>query len=403
MFKYNYDYYNDKLFNYKQKIIDRFNIRKETSRKVILKRYSQEVYYKFSLLVRTLMSIYKDNFDIQIDDIVLNSKLFTNSYGFNDKKEFFIATGLIIKDFKIFIKYPEITIVNSTGLKHIIKDLFVTIIFTIKEDKIIFGNIHGFRATLSDIEYSCGYLHSHLPGKHNYFEVSDFLEKRKFCTGRGQIIDSLLTELNVDTYTEESLTMFFLQLNNYVKWESIEGNPHKYIKDIGIKPVKILELSYNTKNLIWKSILNKLLNNIDTLNNFKTLVNWKVIPIDISINEVEYIPDKTTLNKFLCKELFESFKHLKDIFYIYRNGVRHSLNTPNKTDSIHISDNIATSEKRPKFRGEYINFEIYYINILNNNNYDIEDIIINEKVLYFILEKLKDYAKKARIKEALNA
>ena len=131
-------------------------------------------------------------------------------------------------DENIIIHFPEFTIENSNGLQHVIKDLYVklTNIFNGMSD-----NIQGCRATMSNLEWIEGYEHSHLTsGKFDGFKT--------FCLGTSGI-NELITLIKSESFrnkTEEEMknisVNFCLTIENFVKWESLEGTPYMYIENI---------------------------------------------------------------------------------------------------------------------------------------------------------------------------
>lgn len=123
----------------------------------------------------------------------------------------------------ILVKFPKLTIVNSRKNKHDIKDLFVKI--NLRSDTTLDPSLLGIRTTLEKDEYFSGYLHSHLP--HPTWNPYMFL---RFCLGSGEITQVLA--LLANGFTEPNFTLFCIHLNNYVRWESIEGMPHKHIENI---------------------------------------------------------------------------------------------------------------------------------------------------------------------------
>ncbi|NLR61096.1 hypothetical protein HGH93_23545 [Chitinophaga polysaccharea] len=130
--------------------------------------------------------------------------------------------------FEIIIHFPEVEISNTAGDIHQIKDLFVKLyVNQLGELQQRNGSyLHGIRSTVTQEEKEYKYAHSHLPSTDynpNNFDC--------FCLGRGP-----LDEITHDLFTKfnpHSFNFLCLYLKDYVRWESTEGTPYRYICDIG--------------------------------------------------------------------------------------------------------------------------------------------------------------------------
>lgn len=151
----------------------------------------------------------------------------------------------------IVIHYPLINITNSKGLKHLIRDMYVSLDF---------GGISvkGFKAkrmSATRKEISSKYQHSHLPGRHYLFDRkadSDSpLRFRRFCLGQSEI-NQVLTILS-GNFKPEIFKLFLFQLQEYLNWESLEGGPHHHISNIG--GTKLDNLSDNMVKNYDKSLM----------------------------------------------------------------------------------------------------------------------------------------------------
>lgn len=131
-------------------------------------------------------------------------------------------------NFKLYIRFPEIDITNSRNEKHHIKDLYVQFDVDIRKNFFITSDfkcdiaITGRRGSLSLKEDEYGYNHSHLRlGSRGW---------SPFCLGTSDF--SLIVEQLRLSPSKTDWTMLFLSLENYLKWESLEGGPFCQIKDI---------------------------------------------------------------------------------------------------------------------------------------------------------------------------
>lgn len=130
--------------------------------------------------------------------------------------------------FEIMIHFPVIDITNSAGDEHTIKDLVVKYGVYIKKSNFEGSNykadisFRGAKQCFSLKEYESNYVHSHLQRSRGDFG--------DFCLGSSDY--SLILECLKMNLDENSWTMAFLALENYLKWESIEGGPYIQMKEI---------------------------------------------------------------------------------------------------------------------------------------------------------------------------
>lgn len=135
---------------------------------------------------------------------------------------------LQFKNFYIIIKFPKITIKNSLNLTHEIEELFVKIhikILTSGSLK-IFPEIQGVRTLVTKQEWDSNYSHSHLST-----DNSSIGTYTVFCTGSGEI-NNLGMLFNSKPTDFDIFKMYLLHLETFTSWESLEGTPYRYIKNI---------------------------------------------------------------------------------------------------------------------------------------------------------------------------
>lgn len=141
-------------------------------------------------------------------------------------EEIIDSTG---KYLNVYILFPEVEISNTIHKKHIIKDLVVKIPFKYHTDTNtlkVSGTIQGTRLTLGNIENNCGYLHSHLPARHE-------IHFNNFCLGSTDVAN-----MNLDLmlkFDESKYELFLHMLPNYVNHESLSGGPYIKIQDITLR------------------------------------------------------------------------------------------------------------------------------------------------------------------------
>lgn len=131
---------------------------------------------------------------------------------------------LVDYTYSLYIHFPILTITNSRKEKHIIKDLYVK--FDISSDSSYSSldiNMYGRRLTLSISEFESNYGHSHMSGRSEK-------QFNPFCLGSSDFA-RLILDTKIEK-TEYAWNMMLLSLENYLKWESIESGPYKYMNSI---------------------------------------------------------------------------------------------------------------------------------------------------------------------------
>jgi len=121
----------------------------------------------------------------------------------------------------IVIHFTDFYITNGQS-KNYMKDLYVLLSFNMG-DKQQTIDLEGIRATVSPMEFIKSYGHSHLS--------NGCFCKGHFCLGSGPISQTKYLLMPGD-YTEDIFQLFLYQLNDYVKWESIQGGPYRRINSI---------------------------------------------------------------------------------------------------------------------------------------------------------------------------
>lgn len=192
--------------------------------------------------------------------------------------DFYGEEFLDISDNYIIIWYPEVIISNENDLSHLMRDLYVKVSFNKDE----FDKFELLRGTLTINEMQSGYAHSHLSGINTNFHTS--------CLGRGPINNTIASLKTTNEYLE-LWDLFIVELDKYVRVESLAGTPYNYINNIKSKGsydkfdtfYSIQKLPYKDSNLInW---IRGLSNNIYDLLN----VNFNCGQYQIGYNYSETI------------------------------------------------------------------------------------------------------------------
>lgn len=134
----------------------------------------------------------------------------------------------------LLVHFPEVTVTNEYDQHIDIQDLFVKV--PLMWDGTMDGNFSLNRATYSKIQYDSDYMHSHAPG----INKRDFTTFLNPCLGTGPIRGTS-SSLN-NEYDEDLWNLFCLELDKYVKTESIEGVPYRKLSRVGVTP----KLCYRT-------------------------------------------------------------------------------------------------------------------------------------------------------------
>lgn len=130
------------------------------------------------------------------------------------------------KELFILVHFPHVKVTNEYDRSVDIYHLYAKVIFN------WMGIGKGFfglnRSEYNVVQFRDNYMHSHM------YEIpkDDFTRFRSPCTGSGPI-NSTLATLATD-YDEGIWQLFCLELDRYVRVESIEGVPYHRLENIGI-------------------------------------------------------------------------------------------------------------------------------------------------------------------------
>ena len=164
-------------------------------------------------------------------------KIFEQKFQENQDLAFKVKDTSGVFELKPYFKvlYPEIEITNTKKEKHTIKNLVV--VFSLKWDSYFkkwkIEKMTGLRLTLSYLELNKLYSHSHLSSSSL---TSNFksMTSSKFCLGSSTLGMSI-AEYNTESNKEQSnlvLEGILYTLDTYVTWESLEGVPYNYIRNL---------------------------------------------------------------------------------------------------------------------------------------------------------------------------
>lgn len=144
---------------------------------------------------------------------------------------------LLIYDLDLVIHFPLFVVTNSQKEEITVKDFFFRIELAMENNKIIINGFNGSRTTFSYADYTSNYRWSHLSGTANKNYPPIFTN---FCFGDGDI-PKLEVQFNQTSIVPENTTvmtreqifrLLLLNIDSYLKWESLEGGPHHKMSEV---------------------------------------------------------------------------------------------------------------------------------------------------------------------------
>ena len=164
----------------------------------------------------------------------------------------------------IYVWWPEVTITNENDKSVDIQDLYAQVAVSIEGH--IPYEFPGFllnRTTFSELQFSTGYVHSHVPSISNN-RLPIFQNP---CLGTGPIRNTIA---DLKNNYEEALWMLFCQeLSLYVTVESLRGVPYRKLEQLGdTAPLH----SYSCYNLNRDIYLNPFVSGILTMETLQNLI-----------------------------------------------------------------------------------------------------------------------------------
>lgn len=177
---------------------------------------TEKTFQEFKIAVKVINDIYEGSWDTEFELRTYNKKI-----------------EIDIK--ALLIHFPEVQIRNKNSDKHQIKNLFIRLNLQIRTDRLALYYIEGARTSLSYAEWQSNYFHSHLSNSMNTTADSKYPHFMGFCTGSGEI-NIYMADINGEGLTEERFIKFAIQLMTLASYESIEGNPYKYMSNIRDRP-----------------------------------------------------------------------------------------------------------------------------------------------------------------------
>lgn len=221
-----------------------------------------------------------------------------------------LSNSTSINKIKIIIKFPQITITNSSNESHEIKDLYVVLPIRLNiNDNIIVGRPEGTRGRISFAEKSSSYAHSHLPSTN--FSTNYQYNTTLFCLGSGPLTD-VLDRIEGTNMRIEDFEAILIFLDDFVRWESIEGVPYTYISRISEVSTrnKIYIEDLNLKQYIWNTSIPSL---IDYFKEKNTQLSFNYYKDRIVLN-----PEESFFNS-VKNYIIEKLPSYSNILIVYKD------------------------------------------------------------------------------------
>lgn len=194
----------------------------------------------------------------------------------------------------VVLHFENLTITNDV-LTQPILDMYVYILF----DN---SNLYGTRTTYTAEQFQSGYAHSHISENGNIVTQGSI---GSFCIGTGPIRATLLKQCeNEDEFDVETAMLLIKELEVYLCWESEEGGPFYYMKNI----YKEIQPSSRGTNYVGKSLSTYIkLEDLDFSN-----------PMDIRLRDDFLVKDSSAIYDIEHKVAQAEYRYLK---YVFRDRV----------------------------------------------------------------------------------
>lgn len=228
--------------------------------------------------------IYPGNWDLQAD-IVLNETVF------------------IIMP-QVIIYFDSFDVTNSKNQHITVKDFYVRVTFDDANNMrdLCVSSIMGARTTFTAAEHNSTYSWSHL---HRH-SINSPISWKGFCLGSDGAMKAAMYNTN-EKWDDNLYTLFLLELQTYLSWESIEGGPYKRMETIAIKDFDVITLITDEE---FDALMLRIYNEIE------------IDDFDIEIEDGEYILDKSSIDDFLINKLNIDAKF---VFRLDENGKLYRL------------------------------------------------------------------------------
>lgn len=143
-------------------------------------------------------------------------------------EEFYGQDNVDEKDDTYTVRLDDFILRDDEGREQVIKGMYLKFDYWSENGKHYFDDLHGIRATQSNIEYSVGFFHPHLPANR-----VDRAEWRTFCMGNSAF--RLHYEQCEHGVSEEEMYAFLMHLKYFLSYQD-DTNP--YIRLSSVLPLQ---------------------------------------------------------------------------------------------------------------------------------------------------------------------
>lgn len=273
-----------------------------------------------------------------------------------------------IQNNTLYIHFPEVEITNSQNASTTIYNLFVEIPLNVNSNNVSFrdSSIYGFRTSYNYEQLNSNYIHSHLSSL-----GPDFKYPNSFCLGSGPIHASIITMKNEPN--EEEFMFFLMQLNEFIKWESLEGVPYRYIRNIGFSGnARIPLILYNF------SIL--------------TIINHPIFKPDICVNNNSIqIIKNLKFSKQFKEILTELYPNNDRVFFVLQNGKYESISADVSNIKNRLNTRVSEfNSNNSSFIFRQTEYPITITDFSEDNTVMIANSVVHPKIEEHFLKKVNN-------------
>lgn len=223
--------------------------------------------------------------------------------------------------------HGDIEISNSRGERHLLKGLYskFRMYYCNIYERYVTTDFSMFRDTFSTFEIAGNdYMHSHCPTYTSHIDdnkVRIAIENERFtgvCLGTSEL--GTLLNQKYNDISDIDFTTIFMHIDTFIRWESLEGGPHRimyqtYSKQFGIRvDTEVKNIDVILESLIrsgkLKTNMNGILLNVDNNSISEICEQLDFLKRDKSALNCVYVPDK----KKKYEDMEDSFL-LSNVFF----------------------------------------------------------------------------------------
>ena len=303
---------------------------------------------------------------------------------------------------KIYIgaRFKNAPIENNDNAKHVISDIvfYYEILLNHQFDKFEIGNTFLHRFSAREDEIINDYFHSHVDTKYSTIpDIEGWSQAtnnynqhyNENCLGTSEM-NQIIIKINVaaknfekypDGIPENLCFQLVYMIKRFIEWESLEGTPYRYIKNIS--SVGVRQERYVRQNVNDISTIADIYIDSNHYSSFSHLIK-------ISMDNACVAVHKNSLEEFIKQPSSTSNDFLNRLSYVLINGQKCKVDATDSTPGhLTTSKKIQVMKNFPGiFKGEVINFEV--IELEDNPDDNADNVIkIDEYFLKVLSLKLE--------------